>query len=107
MILYENGQITEERWYRNYKLHRDDGPAVICYKNDQKIIEYWCLDGNPGGNVLAYLWLADINDLSHRRFGGRTLDELRDVFKGPLALQLMRPLPIPIRDAIYEHYCLQ
>ncbi len=110
MILYENGQKTYEGWYCDDKYHRDDGPAEICYKDGKKNRERWYRDGKLGGNVLAYVWLADTNEYTGIGIlGGRinTLDEFRDAVKGPLALELMRPLPIPIREAIFEHYCLQ
>ncbi len=73
-------------------------------------IEQWYRDGKLSGNVLAYIWLANINDFSNTYIPGvkaYTLDKFRNAVKGPLTLQLMRPLPIPIRQAIYEHYCLQ
>ncbi len=110
MICYDNDQKTEEIWYRDGKYHRIDGPAKIYYKNGHIIKECWYRDGEFGGNVLAYIWLADINMRSNiyvldRKDG--TLDEFRNAVKSPLALELMRPLPIPIREAIYEHYCLQ
>ena len=110
VIFYENGQIIRERWYRDDKQHRDDGPAVIWYKNGQKTREYWYRNGNLSGNALAYIWLANINKYSEvyiYYIATDTLDKFRDAVKGPLALELMRPLPIPIRDAIYEHYCAQ
>ncbi len=110
VIWYENDQMTYEFWYCNGKPHRDDGPAEICCKDGKKNRERWYRDGQLGGNVLAYIWLADINDHSKLHVLGRendTLDEFRNIVKGPLALELMRPLPIPIREVIYEHYCLQ
>ncbi len=110
MLWYKNGQKTDECWYRNGKYHRDDGPAMILYRDNQKIIESWYRNDRFGGNALAYVWLADINDHSLIYVPGRknyTLDAFRDAVKGPLALELMCPLPIPIRKTIYEHYCLQ
>ncbi len=110
-IWYKDGQKIIESWWRGGKRHRDDGPARIWYKDGKKIIESWWRGGKLDGNVLAYVWLADINYYRLESYvPGRkisTLDEFRNAVKGPLALELMRPLPIPIRDAIYEHYCLQ
>ncbi len=109
-IWYENDQVIKEYWVRGYTFHRDDGPAMILYKNGQKIKECWYHNGEFGGNALAYVWLDNINRYGEIYVQGRkinTVDEFRDAVKGPLALQLMRPLPIPIRDAIFEHYCLQ
>ena len=43
---YENGNIKEERWYKNNKYHRDNGPAIICYNENQNIInEEFYLNG--------------------------------------------------------------
>ncbi len=108
-LQYENGQIVKEGWYRHGRRHRTDGPAEIHYEDGKKIREWWYQYGGLGGNTLAYVWLADVDDVAYRfiSFKHLTIDEFRDVVKGPLALQLMRPLPIPIRQAIYEHYCLQ
>ena len=112
-VHYNNGQIAIEYWYRNGNYHRDNNaPAVIIHENGQKTMEKWYRGGKFDGNVLAYIWLADINrclgllvsDMSRYY---KTLHEFRDTVKGPLALELMRVLPIPIRDAIYEHYCYQ
>jgi antitoxin component YwqK of YwqJK toxin-antitoxin module len=109
IITYKNGKITGECWYRNGDSHRDGSPAEIRYNKDGQIIEeHWCRDDVLSGNVLAYIWLANINDYSRICIEDcETLDDFRDAVKGPLALELMRPLPTPIRDAIYEHYCLQ
>jgi antitoxin component YwqK of YwqJK toxin-antitoxin module len=108
-ITYKNGQKTNECWYRNDQLHRDDGPAMIWYENGQEVVKHWYRNDEFGGNVLAYTWLANVNNFRYRFVSGEHLmiDEFRDAAKSPLALELMRPLPIPIRDAIYEHYCYQ
>jgi hypothetical protein len=108
-IYYENGQKISEYWYRNDQLHRDEGPATIWYENSQEVVKRWYRNDEFGGNVLAYSWLANVDNFRYRFVSGEhlTLDNFRDAVKSPLALELMRPLPIPIREAIYEHYCLQ
>ena len=112
-VFYTNGRRSLECWDRDGVPHRDNGPAIISYAGDQAIAEKWFQNGKLGGVVLAYIWLADIDGFayhyidSENRRTAESLDEFRDAVKGPLALELMRPLPIPIRNAIYEHYCLQ
>ena len=42
---YNNGNIEEERWYQNGKLHRIDGPAFIWYHKDGHIFhKLWYLN---------------------------------------------------------------
>jgi hypothetical protein len=42
----EDGTIARERWHRNGKLHREDGPAWIEYRSDGTIErEVWCWHG--------------------------------------------------------------
>jgi len=46
-ITYDNlGQIITENWYKNGKLHRENGPAVIHYDiNKIRMIEIWYKNG--------------------------------------------------------------
>jgi hypothetical protein len=60
IICYNNGRITSEYWYRNGKRHRDDGPASICYENGKIISEYWYHDGKlHRDDGPASIWYKD------------------------------------------------
>jgi hypothetical protein len=43
---YDNGNKCYESWYKDGKLHREDGSALISYLNNgSKEYEYWYKDG--------------------------------------------------------------
>lgn len=43
---HPNGDIKLKRWYnKNGKLHRDDGPALIRYKNNKILYKKWYKNG--------------------------------------------------------------
>ncbi len=110
-IWYECGQIIKEYWCRDDKLHREDGPAEIYYENGQIDEEYWRRDGKlcPTGvltsaiynNITSKVWYY-MDDKSTQ-----DIDEFRDAVKGDAIHDALRPLPIPIRQAIIPHYCYQ
>jgi antitoxin component YwqK of YwqJK toxin-antitoxin module len=110
-IEYKNGQITREYWYRDGKPHRVDGPAEIDYRNGQIFVECWYRYGKlcPIGLLASVIYQNIV--LVHWYYIGHTItrdiDEFRDVVKGDAIRQVLRPLPIPIRDAIIPHYCYQ
>ena len=55
---YENGQIRCERYYIDNKLHRENGPAVIHYNDNNEIkTEYYCIHGNN-------IHIEDYNDVN-------------------------------------------
>ncbi len=108
MIKYENGEKIEKHWCYNGVHHRDGGPAAIWYKDGQK---NWCRDGKlcPIG-VLASVTYDDINSVDLYWIGDRSTRSLtifRDKVKGDAIHDALRPLPIPIRQAIIPHYCYQ
>ncbi len=44
--VYSNGKVFSERWYKNGKLHRDDGPAYNEWReNGKKKVEAWFTKG--------------------------------------------------------------
>jgi hypothetical protein len=58
---YDNGNKSYEHWYKDGKLHREDGPAFISYLHDgSKYYEEWCLH-DQGYTKSAY---NDIIELS-------------------------------------------
>ena len=75
---YKNGNIQYERYYFNGKLHRKDGPAVICYyENGNKYYEEYYINGeshNEDGPAIIYYYENGIiqyekyyyNDKLHR-----------------------------------------
>ncbi len=113
-VEYLDGVIVQEIWYAGGIIHNDNGPAEVYYsQNGEPRRRIWRINGKLGGNVLAYGWLVSA-DIFRRRCvfsidskAITNIDRFRDAVKSPLVLELMRPLPIPIRQAIYEHYCMQ
>jgi antitoxin component YwqK of YwqJK toxin-antitoxin module len=57
---YENGQIQYQGWYKNGKLHNENGPAFISYyKNGQINYQHWYINGeihNENGPALIYYY---------------------------------------------------
>ena len=40
------GKLKQEKWYKLNNLHRENGPAVIIYNNNEKISDkIYCLNG--------------------------------------------------------------
>ncbi len=111
MIICRNGQIEREFWYRDGKRHRDDGPAEIWYDDGQKIRECWYRNGITYRiGQLASVVCRNIDSVVCYWDGTRyaqNIDEFRDAVKGDAIHEALRPLPIPIRDAIIPHYCYQ
>ncbi len=109
-IYYKKGKKVREFWHSNSKWHREDGPAVIQYEKGKIAAERWCRDGKlcPIG-VLASVTYRDISlEKFHWIDGDPTnIDEFRDAVKGDAIHDALRPLPIPIRQAIIPHYCYQ
>ncbi len=110
-ISYEDGQKIEEIWYCHGIMHREDGPASILYENGQKIEEIWYRDGKPCpiGQLAMVVYQNVDSEVDY--YTGVTctpnIDEFRDIVKGDAIHDTLRPLPIPIRQAIIPHYCYQ
>ncbi len=111
IITYMDGKMVGEYWLRDGKQHRDDGPAEILYENGQVISEKWYCDGKlcPIGRLASVIY-RNINSIEGYYTGIRmtdNIDEFRDAVKGDAIRQVLRPLPIPIQQAIIPHYCYQ
>ncbi len=108
---YTDGKITHELWFRDGKKHREGGPAEIIYEEGQKVREYWCRHGKLClVGTLASIMYADINFRYYYDTGDKltkNIDKFRDAVKGDAIQGALRPLPLPIRDAIAWHYCYQ
>ncbi len=103
IICYKNGKMSEEYWYRDGRLHREDGPAVICFENGIMVKKWYRNDKLCPIGVLASV-IFDKTDPTGMYWDK---DEHRDLVKGDAIYGALRPLPIPIRDAITWHYCYQ
>jgi len=56
IIYYDDGSVKEKKWYKDGKIHKDDGPAVIEYDPEGNILlEYWYKNGNK----LSEYWYKD------------------------------------------------
>jgi antitoxin component YwqK of YwqJK toxin-antitoxin module len=111
-IRYENGERIRERWCRNSKHHRVDGPAIVWYKNGQIVEECWYRDDKlyTNGRLVAVIHynFESIDKYVVDAYRRTTDVQLfRDKVKGNAIHDALRPLPIPIRDAIIPHYCYQ
>ena len=43
---YKNGSVKYQKWYKDSKFHREDGPAFISYYEDGSVAyQQWCRDG--------------------------------------------------------------
>jgi hypothetical protein len=84
MIHYEDGQISAEFWYCDGKLTLNGLLAAIIYQNIGSVHLYYTGDRTT-----------------------QNIDEFRDAVKGEAIHDALRPLPIPIRQAIIPHYCYQ
>jgi len=56
---YDSGELWQERWYLDGKLHNDEGPAIICYRRDGSVRwKEWFLDGKrhneEGPTIICY-----------------------------------------------------
>ena len=61
---YKNGNISSERYLKNNKLHREDGPVLIRYYQNGNIYEEKYYEN---GNILCEMYL--INGMAHRLNG--------------------------------------
>ena len=44
----EDGSVDDKVWYLNGELHREDGPAIVRYRKDGSIgQELWFIDNTP------------------------------------------------------------
>ena len=68
MIEYQVDEYGIQRWYQNGKLHRTDGPAIICPDGKQQ----WYRNGR---------WITDINiNQSHKIFIKQVKFNIKDGF---------------------------
>ncbi len=109
----KKGAKTEERWYHDNKKHREGGlPAVIRYKNGVKTAEAWYRDAKlyTNGRLAAVIYY-NFESIDEYEIGCNTytidVQLFRDAVKGDAIHDALRPLPIPIRQAIIPHYCYQ
>ncbi len=101
-----------EVWESNNKIHRECGPAMIFYENDQVHTAYWYRNGKLCPiSVLASVVVYQNFDQEHDYWIGdritKNINKYRNIVKGDAIRDVLRPLPIPIRDAIIPHYCYQ
>ena len=51
---YANGSVRYEEWYQNGKLHREDGPAWISYRQDGSVAsEAWWFEGKQARDITS------------------------------------------------------
>lgn len=91
-------------WYKHGELHRVGKPAIIITRGDSILELAWYYEGKlysdtqPALNEQKYYWIG--LELYH-------VDKFRKKVRGPAVRAALRPLPIPIADAIWKHYCYQ
>jgi hypothetical protein len=93
-------------------LHRDGQPAATWYdKNGNKECERWSRDGRLCHiGVLAAVIYHNIDSEDCYWIGNnhtKNITKFRDAVKGDAIHDALRPLPIPIREAIIDEYCYQ
>ncbi len=105
-------------WYRHGKLHNENGPAVVCVMeftgslfgpHTVTIEREWYKHGQLGSAIEPALIQRANMDLDYYFIEDDMylIDEFRTRVKGPAVRAAMRPLPIPVADVIWHHYCYQ
>ena len=62
MQYYQNGKINYEKYYKDYKLHRLDGPARISYYEDGSINEqFYYIDDIEYEELKYYVKVGVLN----------------------------------------------